>query len=169
MRFDILSSQINVAGQMEFTAAAAPPLDVALIPPAVGAGLEFRDTNLSAIFQSGDNIKIQKLWVSVPYGFGPGAGMSQLGLQFVDAFGATIIISELTPGGAIAIPDLCHGIEFPGDGLLLRAPTASGPFRLMLTQDTAMNFSMVNLPAALIGTLVKVQVHAQIIHTYPIT
>jgi hypothetical protein len=164
MRFDILSSQINVAGQMEFVASAAV-LEVALLPPAVGAGLEFRDTNLSAQFDPGDNIKLQRLWITRPFGFGPGNGTTTLGLKFVDSLGATIIIPELPPGGVIPFPDMCDSIEFPGDGLFLRAPINAGKFRLMLTDDTAMNFSMLNLPLGLDGQTIKVQVHAQLSHT----
>jgi hypothetical protein len=161
---DILSSDITVAGQMEFTTAAGP--SVAVAPPGV-AGINCHDANGNQWIEPGDNLLLQRLWVSIPYGFGQGVNETHLGIVFKDNLGGSVIIQELAGNSALTVPDICAGIDFPGDGLFIQVPRGTLRQRWNITAALLMQVSMVNLPAALAATTVKVQLHFMVLHSRP--
>ena len=161
----VLSSDITQAGQMEFVANAAA-LQVALLPPAA-PGLVFSNASGQTDFQPGDNVKLRRLRVSVPFGFGQGAGTAFFSLAWKDPANVPFLVTEIGAFGNSNIPNICDPLEYAGDGLFLSPPKNGDPMRLFLLQLTQMNFSMVNLPSILNGVTVKVQFHLEVSHTLP--
>ena len=161
---DILSSSIAVAGQMDFVAAAAPPLDVAVTVPGMN-GIDCHDANGNLWIEPGDNLLLQRVWCSIPFGFVQGSEETHLGIVFRNNAGASSIITEFAGNSAFTFPDICHGIDFPGSGLFIANPNGGVRWKWNLTAALAMRVSMVNLPSVLIGTTVKVQFHFMVAHT----
>lgn len=172
MVIDILSSDITVAGEADFTAATPGALDVAVNSPGSG-GLNFEDSNGNLYIEPGDNILLQRLDVNIPYGFGQGQGTHKIGLAWYNPTDATFItIPELAGNSALTIPDLC-GIDFQGqadgNGLLIVAPknTTGLRYNLRLTVID-LNLSMLGLPSELNGLVLPVQYHLRVLHTKPL-
>lgn len=166
MILDILSSNIALVGQMDFTAVEAPPLTVTVNPP-VGNAIFCEDANGNKWIQAGDNLLLQRIWCNIPFGFGQGTGQAYVGLGFVDVLNNTSIISELAGNGIQTLPDICHVMEFPGDGLFIQVPNAVGRVKWTV-QNLVLKLSMVNLPAVLVGQVIPLQMHFQVLHTKPI-
>lgn len=166
---DIISSDIGQAGEMEFTAAAAPPLEVLILPPGA-TPLRFSNSDDMQLFQPGDNLLLQRLWCNIPFGFAAGTGRTRIAVLWRSEAGENRLISELGDGTFLTVPDVCGGIVFPGSGLFLRTPTDMGLVGLVLTALTNENMvSMVNLPADLVGAVIKVQWSFMVQHTRPMT
>ncbi len=167
---EVISTDITVDGEMEFVAAAAPPLYVTMDGPGED-GIDFVNALGSRWFLPGDNIVISEIWVNIPYGFGQGAGTLLLGPRYSLDGGGTFAIPEF--GGSsgtesfLQMPGVgCH-LAFVGDGLFLKVPTSATGIRFKLALfSMALNVAMVGLPDVLAGETVKVQVHALIRHTY---
>lgn len=164
---NVLSSDITVAGQMEFTANNAVAY-VALIPPGA-LGLVFKDASGNTHFQEGDNVLLRRVTVTIPYGFGQGPGTAQFQLAWKDAALVPFLVTEIGSFGNSNLPSICHALEYASDGLFLSSPKGLGNLEMYLLQLTQMNLSMTNLPAILNGVLIKVQIHLEISHTYPMS
>lgn len=162
MIFEVITSRA-AAGQMNFTAANPPPNGIAV--NGAGAGVPLENPLASQWFERGDNLKLRKLWVSVPYGFGWGVGPLQIQFEFRNSANAPIGIPEFCNSGWLFVPNPCDGIEFP-DGLFLRAPVDStlGRFRMVISAFIG-NVSVVNLPASLVGESIKVELSIALEHT----
>lgn len=161
----VVSSDITVAGQMEFVSNGAA-LEVPLIPPAA-PGLVFSNASGQTDFQPGDNLLLRRVRVTVPFGFGQGSGTAFFTLAWKDPANVPFIVGEIGAFGNSNLPSICDPLEYAGDGLFLAPPKNGDPMRLFLLALTQMNFSMVNLPSILNGVTVKVQVHLEISHTLP--
>ena len=170
---EIISTDIGIDGAMEFTPAAAPPLDLAVTGPGVD-GVAFLNGQNATEFCPGDNILLNKLWVNLPYGFGQGQGTMQMGFSYLDALSSFIPVPafSLRSGSSsyLNIPGAACCLEFPGEGVLIPAlsyadadPNSAG-YQLYLTSFN-LNVSMLNIPDLLAGEIIKVQVHAMITHT----
>jgi len=162
---DILGSDIQENGQSDFLADSAE-IDVQVNAPA-GDGLQFQNPSGQYQFQLGDQLRIQKIWAVVPWGFGPGGQalslfLHTINLQFYDG----LTLSYVPPfPGPIAIPTLCTPLDF-GDGIYCPMPTTGNNLQFRLT-DIALRISQVNLPAALDGERIPVQYFLQVLHTLP--
>lgn len=169
VRSDILSSRIDVAGQMEFTANSAVP-EVAMLPP-VDRDIDFVGNQATVLrFESGDNVFLKKIWWNIPHGFRQGSGTARACIYWKNALGTIDTLSGFPQPSALNIPDICEGLEFPGNGLFIRTPTNLGNVGLILAgapigAPTELNISMANLPAILDGLTLKVQVHLLLLHT----
>jgi hypothetical protein len=169
VKIDILSSRIDVAGEMEFTASGAVA-EVAMLPP-VDRNIDFVDNQAGVRrFESGDNVFLKKIWWNIPHGFRQGSGTARVCLLWKNAIGTVDLITGLPQPSALNFPDVCAGLEFPGNGLFIRTPTTLGPVGIVLAgvplgAPTQLNVSMANLPAILDGLLLKVQVHLLLLHT----
>jgi len=168
MIYDILSTQAG-AGELNFVAALPPPNSVLVNPP--GAATALANALLpggNEWFEPGDNIRIDRLYVSIPFGFGQGIGQVRAQFEFRDGAGVPSTITEFANTGWITIPNMCEGIAFPGDGLFVRMPSGVGVGRhRLILVDLEAQVSMVNLPASLVGVDVQLQIHLGISHTRP--
>jgi hypothetical protein len=169
VKVDILSSRIDVAGQMEFTSDSAVS-EVALVPP-LDRDIDFVDNQAGVRrFESGDNCFLKRIQINIPHGFRQGTGTARVCLLWKNALNVVQAIAGLPQPSALIVPDLCDGIEFPGDGIFIRTPTNMGNVGIVLAgvplgAPTEFNISMANLPAILDATLFKVQVHLLMLHT----
>jgi hypothetical protein len=164
MIFDVITSIPVESGDLQFTAAESPPLQVAVGSPSVPVILMAAGGEL--FFNPGDNILLMAISPYIAYGFGQAVGSHFLGLNWIAQDDSTIVIPELSGGGIVTIPNLCDGLEFPGDGLFLRAPRDRGNLRLAVT-SVDLNVSMLGLPSALAGQVMEIQYHLKIGHTLP--
>lgn len=170
MIFDVLSSNNTVVGDADFTAAAAPPLQVALNPIAA-AGLVFSDANGNTWVEPGDRLILSRLLVNTPFCFGQGTGTHRLGIAWKNSIGGFVIIPEFAGNSTLTVPTL-EGIDFAGGpnaggGLFIKTPTNLGKLQLALTVAT-LNVSMVNLPTDLVGQVIALQYHLEVFHTLPL-
>ncbi len=163
MIFDVITSSPVEAGDLRFTAAEAPPLQVTVTSPSNPVFLINAFGDL--FFNPGDNILLMAISPYIAYGFGQAVGTHILGVNWIDQDDNVVVIPELA-GSSVAIPNLCDGLEFPGDGLFLRAPRDRGNLRLAIT-GVALKVSMLGLPSALAGQVMEVQYHFKIGHTLP--
>lgn len=166
MIFDVLTSQAGV-GELSFVAASAPPNSVAVAGAGVnGVTLASSDIPAKTWFEPGDNLKINFIQVSIPYGFGAGIGQTSLRFIFRNNVPLGFLIPEFSSNGWITYPNLCDKLEFPGDGLFVAAPKNQGRFQFKLV-DFISQVSMVNLPTSLVGVTVQLFVHVGVTHTLP--
>lgn len=165
-RIDILCSEI-VAGQSDFVAAGAA-LDVAVsnVNP---NGLSFINGNGATKFELGDNIRIRKIWATVPWGFGQGAAYApsfshRIAISWWDG-----VVTTTIPilGSATLMPVLCEPLDF-GDGLFAPMITAGLKRGLQLTL-VGLRISQINLPAALEGVRIPVQYFIEVHHNLDMT
>lgn len=163
---DILCSDI-VVGQSDFVANSAVN-DVAVnnVGP---TGLGFINGNGATKFQLGDNIRIRKIWATVPWGFGQGAAYApafshRIAISWYDG-----VVTTTIPilGSATLIPVLCEPLDF-GDGLYAPMITAGLPRGLQLTL-VGLRISQLNLPAGLNGVRVPVQYFVEVLHNLDMT
>jgi len=163
--FEVMSSDISVAGESDFVASNVVDEVAVTVPGA--SGLPFDNANGDEWFEEGDNVVVTNFWVNIPFGFGQGTGRAQMGVAWEDALGNFSTIVEFAGNSVVTLPNVC-GLELPPSGLFVRTPAAGGKWRLSLT-SLALNVSQVNLPTALNGDTVKVQYHIQLYHTLPLT
>lgn len=163
--FDILSD-IPAGGDLQFTAAAAPPDQVAVTQPTAG-GQIFRNANGDSLFTPGDNILINEIRLNTPFQFGQGNGQISLQIQYNRTVGGLLDIPEIGDDSFMYLPDLCTPVRFPGLGLFLRVPTNT-TFRLVLVSHIDFNISMMNVPAELLGDNFQVHPYLHITHTLPL-
>jgi len=165
MIVDIISSSIDVAGEAQFTATDAA-LEVAVSGPGAD-GLVFSNSYGMSYFQLGDNLKIAKLWVNIPFGFGQGTGLHTIGLGYWDGSTFELITPPFqNSSNSVGIPTLCGPLEFAPDGLFATMPK-TGVRRQIRLVDMDLNVSMLNLPADLVGQIIKVQYHLEVLHSLP--
>lgn len=165
MLLDILSSDISVVGESDFTASSVVS-DVAVNAPGAG-GLAFYNPAGRPLFQLGDNLLIRKIWSVIPWGFGQGGPAAspfshQIDLNFWDGADFTVI-APLYDG--LSLPTLCDPLDF-GEGLYCPMIT-SGPQRQIMLTGIRLRVSQINLPAALDGVRVPVQYFIEVAHTLP--
>lgn len=158
---DIISSDITVVGESQFTVDTAVD-QVTAVPPGP-AGLKFLNGNGNAWFAEGDSVLLVGAFIVNPYGFGQGTGKSYLGIAWVDGVGGFTPIPELAGNSILVLPGLCD-LSFPPNGLYIRCPTGAGRQALCLT-NMVMNVSQINAPPQLQGDVLKIQVHLQVNHT----
>lgn len=163
--FEVVSSDISVAGESDFVASNLVN-EVAVTAPGA-AGLPFENANGDEWFEEGDNLVVTNFWVNIPFGFGQGTGKATVGIAWEDALGNFTVIPEFAGNSVVTLPNVC-GLELPPSGLFVLAPRTGGKYRLSLTA-LALNVSQVNLPTALNGETVKVQYHIQLYHTQALT
>lgn len=160
---DVLSSDISVVGSADFTANGAVA-DVLVNNPA-GNGMIMYNGAGQSKFALGDNLLIQKIWATVPWGFGQGgAGASPLSHVVSFDFFDGVSLYDIGPiPNDIAIPTLCDPLDF-GDGLY--APMAIvGALRQIRLTHIVLRISQINIPAILDGTRIPVQYFMQVRHT----
>lgn len=162
---EIISSDIGISGQSEFTVDAAVD-EVAVVGPAPG-GLVFINGAGSGYFEAGDNVILTGALTNIPYGFGQGTGTAKLDISWVDGLNAFIAIPELG-GNTLQLPNICGMLEFPPGGLFLEAPKSFGPVALVL-RGIELNVSQINVPAQLDAQVIKVQFHLRVNHTKPLS
>lgn len=163
MIFDVITSNPVEAGNLEFTAAVSPPLQVTV--GAVTDPIILPNAAGDLFFNAGDNLLLMAIVPYIAFGFGQAVGTHKLGLAWVADDDDLVSIPELA-GGMVTIPNLCGGLEFPGAGLFLTAPRDRGNLRLAVT-SADLNVSMLDLPSALVGEVLTVQYHLKIGHTLP--
>lgn len=160
-------SSIYVAGTFDFVAATPGAIQKAVNPPVPPAVVAYANSNGDTWIEPGDNLLLQQITVNVPFGFVEGDGVHFFGLALQDGAGTVQAIPAL-PNSSINIPDLCHGVTFPGNGLFILIPSngvsANGRWQLV-TPSIALNISQVNLPLALNGVTIPVEYHLQFTHT----
>ncbi len=161
---DILSSDISVVGSADFTANSAVN-DVAVNNPAGPSGVVFSNGAGQSKFALGDNLQIQKIWATVPWGFGQGAAAASpfshvVSFDFWD--GANLYDIGPIPG-SLVIPMLCDPLDF---GAGLYTPMAiTGPLRQIRITSIALRISQINIPPSLDGLRIPVQYFMQVYHT----
>ena len=163
-----MSTNLPGGGPMQFTATTPGPIQqpVGNVFP---VGVFFQSPNAAIWFEPGDNITLERIWTPIPHGFGQGSGTPVLGLRFQNAALAFSPIAEISVTGDLIYPDLCGGLTFPDGGLYIQVPkTPSSRWRLAI-QTLSMNISQVNLPAALNGQVIDVQVYCMVKHTRPLS
>jgi hypothetical protein len=166
MIFDIVSS-IYVAGTFDFVATTPGAIQKAVNPPIPPAVVVYGNSNGDTWIEPGDNILLQKIEVNVPFGFLEGSGIHFFGLALQDGAGTVQAIAEM-PNSSVNIPDLCHGITFPGNGLFISIPSngvSANKRQQLVTPSIALNISQVNLPAVLNGVTIPIEYHLQFVHT----
>ena len=163
---DIMSSDISIAGEADFAAAAATGLGDLEVPVNApgAAGLPFSDSNGNEWFEMGDNINLARLWVNLPYGFGQGSGLHSIGVAWQFQDNSFSIITQLAGNSIITFPVACGPLEAVPLGIFIPNPSALQRARLSLT-SIVLNVSMVNLPAVLEGGDFFVQYHLEVFHT----
>lgn len=166
MIIDVLKTAL-VGGSGDFVAALAPPNEVSLNP--IATRLDISNANGDMWFESGDNIRLFKAEISMPYDFGQGQGFNQgsrITIVWRNNAGAITVIPELGTTGTIAFPTWCNGVEFP-DGIFIETPKVGPPFvRYQLAMTfVEMKASMVNLPASLVGVTVSPRWYFTIQHS----
>ena len=85
MLFEIMSSDISVAGEMEFVA------DSAVIELTVGvpgvAGLPYKNAPGNMWFGEREGILLTAIFINIPFGFGQGTGRCQFAMAWDDGAG----------------------------------------------------------------------------------
>jgi len=167
MLLDILASDISIPGQSDFTANSGV---IDLPVNNTGAnGLDFYDGRGANQFQLGDNVLLRKIWVEIPWGFGPGGIAATTYLHLITlGFWNGTAMSPL-PGfvGPIVIPALCDALDF-GSGILVTMPT-TGPLRSIRLSNLNLRISQINLPAELQGMRIPVQYYLEVLHNLPMS
>lgn len=166
---DILHT-VTAGGQMQITAAAPPPNQVAV--SAIGAaGLAITDAIGNQWFEPGDHVLLKNAWASVPFGFCPGEmpGGHYITLSWRDNLGGRFGIPELgvdaAGDGMLPFPEINCPIPFPPDGLFIQTPTAGGIKYRLSIEFSNLELSMVGLPADMIGQVVTPVYYFQVLHT----
>ncbi len=162
---DILFSDIAVVGSADFTANSAVD-DVAVNSPAGPSGLGFYNGSGNTKFALGDNLLIQKIWATVPWGFGQGAGAAPPFSHVVSFdFWDGVALYDVGPiPGNLAIPMLCEPLDF-GAGLYAPMAVAGGLRQIRLTY-IALRISQINIPPTLDGERIPVQYFIQVQHNF---
>ncbi len=130
-------------------AAAVGAVDVQL--DFTGAPFPFKNPITRQWFQPGDNVLLDKVKCTIPYGFGQGNFIHGIQIKWENQIGTLIGIPEFANTSNLDIPDLCSCLEFGNGGLFIAAPKAAQgtKFRLVLTAGF-LTISMIGAPTILI-------------------
>ena len=165
MIYDLLENALPSVFSFTATTPGAIELPVAGAPM---NGEPLLNVDGDSWFAKGDNVLLQSIRASIPFGFGQGSGAWVFNLEWVDSGNVVYPISELAEGAGIFLPNGCDPLTFPGNGLFLKIPDAS-PSKLQLRIGLSLfNVSMVNLPDILDGVVVGVMYNIAVQHTKPL-
>ncbi len=146
MIYDTLHT-LPVSPDLEFVPVAAAT-DLQL-PVVAAAAVLFENADDKAYFAPGDNVLLDSVECSIPFGFGQGTGLHFLAIVWVNQLGTHIPIPELA-NSQVSIPDMC-GLKFGAGGLFIKAPRASQGTKFALALvNPELNVSMIGVPDILV-------------------
>lgn len=149
MIYDTLNTA-PVSPALEFVpVAAATSLQLSI--SAGGDPVPFKNSDSRWLFAPGDNVLLDRLTCTIPFGFGQGSALHVVVVKWYNQLGVPISIPELA-NSFLTIPDLCSGLEFGNGGLFIRAPLAAQGTGFYFGLDTTtLNLSMIGAPTILVS------------------
>jgi len=139
------------------------------VAAADGAG-QFKNEAGARRFHSGENLILEAIWLTLPFGFGFGSGAIDFNLVYEDDPGGVPVITPIQAIGSssskIFYPPTCCNVDF---NIFVPTPnqdSADPGWSLSSNSLGAFNVSQVSLPAVLDATSFKVSTILQVRHTF---
>lgn len=163
--YDILRSS-PTGGQLDWTVPGAGISST--FNSGVVVGVPFQNVAANQYFAPGDSIVIQKIWTRVPFGFGQANLASSFQFKWDNGSNTyAITVPELSNGQGTYLPNFCDPIEQADiNAFFLAQPSLTAGRRLGITAFQV-DISLVNMPAVLVGQLIRLEMMLLVRHTLP--